>query len=116
MLFAPLERDPRELRLAADGQGEHTDGVTAFAVFLAGPVDWTAFGVWLSMLLQARGEDVLRVKGLLDTGGPGPPEHLAAWPDDDRRSRLVFICRGIGRAELERSLAAFNAAGLAAAL
>ena len=58
------------------------------------------------MLLQARGEDVLRVKGLLDVGGEGPllvngvqhavhpPVHLDAWPDDDRRSRIVFIGRG----------------------
>ena len=35
-------------------------------------LDWTAFGIWLTMLLQARGEDILRVKGLLDVGGPGP--------------------------------------------
>ena len=39
-----------------------------------------------------------------------PPEHLRAWPDEDRRSRIVFIGRGIEREELERSLAAFNAA------
>ena len=55
------------------------------------------------MLLQARGSDVFRVKGLLDVGGRRaalvngvqhvvhPPVHLDAWPDDDRRSRLVFI-------------------------
>jgi G3E family GTPase len=74
------------------------------------------------MLLQARGADVLRVKGLLDVGAEGPllingvqhvvhpPEHLPSWPDDDRRSRIVFIGRGFSREELERSLAAFNRA------
>ena len=74
------------------------------------------------MLLQARGDDVLRVKGLLNVGLEGPivlngvqhvvhpPEHLPAWPDEDRRSRIVFIGRGIERETLERSLAAFNAA------
>ena len=58
------------------------------------------------MLLQARGQDILRVKGFLDVGGEGPllvncvqhavhpPVHLDAWPDDDHRSRLVFIGRG----------------------
>jgi G3E family GTPase len=72
------------------------------------------------MLLQARGEDVLRVKGLLNVGMPGPlvlngvqhvvypPEHLAEWPDDDHRSRIVFIGRGIEQGTVERSLAAFN--------
>ena len=85
-------------------------------------LDWTAFGIWLTMLLQARGNDVLRVKGLLNVGLEGPivlngvqhvvhpPEHLPAWPDDDRRSRVVFIGRGIERETLERSLAAFNTA------
>ena len=74
------------------------------------------------MLLQARGADLLRVKGLLNVGGAGPavaqrraarrsrPEHLDAWPDDDRRSRLVFIGRGLDRAAVERSLLAFDAA------
>ena len=83
------------------------------------PLDWTAFGVWLTMLLASRGGDVLRVKGLLDVGGPAPlllngvqhvvhpPVHLDAWPDDDRRSRIVFIGRDLERRQLEESLTAF---------
>jgi G3E family GTPase len=74
------------------------------------------------MLLQARGTDVLRVKGLLDVGGDGPllvncvqhavhpPVHLDEWPDDDRRSRLVVIGRELDRGALERSLRAFGRA------
>ena len=74
------------------------------------------------MLLYARGSEILRIKGLLDTGGDGPllvdcvqhavypPVHLETWPDEDRRSRLVFIGRGLGRNALERSLAAFDRA------
>ena len=74
------------------------------------------------MLLQARGSDVLRVKGLLNVGADGPvvldgvqhvvhpPEHLDAWPDDDRRSRIVFIGRDLDPGAVERSLLAFNAA------
>ncbi|MGH2509328.1 MAG: CobW family GTP-binding protein, partial [Ktedonobacteraceae bacterium] len=58
-------------------------------------LDWRAFGLWLSMLLHARGENILRVKGLLDVGENGPvslngvqhiihpPDHLERWPDDD---------------------------------
>ena len=38
-------------------------------LFLEDELDWIAFGVWLTMLLQARGQDVLRVKGLLNVGG-----------------------------------------------
>jgi G3E family GTPase len=74
------------------------------------------------MLLAARGGDVLRVKGLLDVGGSGPlllngvqhvvhpPVHLDEWPDDDRRSRIVFIGRGLDGRALEASLAAFTRA------
>jgi hypothetical protein len=34
--------------------------------------------------------------------------HLEAWPDDDHRSRLVFIGRHIEGPLLERSLRAFD--------
>jgi G3E family GTPase len=78
------------------------------------------FGIWLTMLLNRHGERVLRVKGLLNVAGctapvavhgvqhlVHPPLHLAAWPDSDRRSRLVFIVDGLERAAIERSLGAF---------
>jgi G3E family GTPase len=79
-----------------------------------------AFSVWLSMLLHARGEDVLRVKGLLNVGAAGPvvlngvqhiihtPEHLEYWPDADHRSHLVFILRAIDPHNIVKSLQAFQ--------
>jgi G3E family GTPase len=118
-LFGRPQRDPRELSL--DGGG-HEHGIEAVCLFLDEELDWTAFGIWLTMLLQARGQDILRVKGLLNVGGEGPlllngvqhvvhpPEHLDAWADDDRRSRIVFIGRGISAGVLETSLRAFNRA------
>ena len=118
-LFGGKERDVRDLDL---GEPDHLEHVHAFSLILDEEIDWTAFGVWLTMLLQARGEDILRVKGLLNTGGEGPlllngvqhvvhpPVHLEAWPDEDRRSRLVVIARGAQREDVERSLAAFNRA------
>jgi G3E family GTPase len=36
-----------------------------------------------------------------------PPIHMTAWPDADRRSRLVFIVDGLDRSVIERSLQAF---------
>ena len=95
--------------------------VQSFAVIFDEPLDWTAFGVWASMLLHRHGADILRLKGLLNVAGVPtpvlingvqhivhPPSHLEAWPDADRRSRLVFIVRGLQRARIERSLAIFN--------
>ncbi len=119
-LLAPGRHAPRDVAL--EGASGHGD-VHAFALVLERPLDWSVFGVWLTMLLQSRGRDVLRVKGLLDVGGPGPvvlngvqhvvypPIHLDAWPDGDRRTRIVFIARGIDRCAVEESLAAFGALG-----
>jgi len=94
--------------------------VHAFALAFDGALDWTMFGVWLTMLLNRHGEKVLRVKGILNVAGSAtpvavhgvqhlvhPPAHMAAWPDDDRQSRLVFVVDGLERAAIERSLRAF---------
>ncbi len=119
-LFGRPQCDPRELSIE-ETPHDH-DGVRAHAVFLDEQLDWAAFGIWLTMLLQSRGGDVLRVKGLLDVGGAGPvvlngvqhvvhpPIHLDEWPDADHRSRIVFIGRGFTGEELTESLAAFTAA------
>ena len=40
--------------------------------------------------------------------GPTPPAQLAAWPDDDRRTRIVLIVRDVGREFFERTLISFN--------
>lgn len=104
----------------AHGSHRHEEAVTAVSLVLDGPVDWLGFGVWLTMLLHARGREILRVKGLLDVGGEGPllvdavqhvvhpPVHLDSWPDDARRSRLVLIGRHLDAERLERSLRAFT--------
>jgi len=88
------------------------------------PLDWTGFGVWLSMLLQVHGPNVLRIKGLLNIGDNGPvvmnvaqhvvhpPEHLPGWPSGDHRSNLVFIIRVIDPERIAYSLETFqHAAG-----
>jgi G3E family GTPase len=119
-LFDRPRTDPREF---APPTGHAHDGdIGAFCIFLEEQLDWTAFGIWLTMLLQARGSDLLRVKGLLDVGAEGPvllngvqhvvhpPEHLDVWPDDDHRSRIVFVGRDLDPEAVERSLLAFNAA------
>jgi G3E family GTPase len=120
-VFSPPDhpRDPAR----HDGPAAHVHGdVGAVTVVLDDAVDWVAFGIWLTMLLQARGSGIYRVKGLLDVGAAGPvllngvqhvvhpPVHLDAWPDGDRRSRLVFIGVALDREALTRSLQAFNRA------
>ena len=118
----------RWLRSTADAEAAHEDhhphaeSIAACCFTFDAVLDWTAFGVWMSMLLHRHGDRVLRMKGLLNVAGvPGPvlvngvqhlvhpPAHLDRWPDEDRRSRIVVIASGLDREEIERSLDAFNA-------
>jgi len=108
-----------------DGHGApehaHTAGVQSFSVTYETPLNWSAFGIWLSMLLHRHGERVLRVKGVLRVAGTDnpvavhgvqhivhPPVHLPGWPDAERRSRIVFIVKDLPRARIEESLGVFN--------
>jgi G3E family GTPase len=107
--------------LAADGRNTpHPGDIAAFAVLFDRQIDWTCFSLWLTMLLNRHGEAVLRVKGILNVAGSDapvavhgvqhlvhPPVHMGAWPDEDRRSRLVFIVRGLDPLMIEQSFAAF---------
>ncbi len=105
----------------------HRTGVgdaASFSLVVEQPLDWTAFGLWLTLLLNRHGDRVLRVKGLLNlVGNDAPvaihgvqrlvqaPDHLPAWPDADQRSRLVFITRGLDPALIARSMRAFGVLG-----
>jgi G3E family GTPase len=112
----------------AHDRNRHGPGIRAFALTFEAPLDWTAFGVWLTLLLHRHGARVLRVKGILAVAGSEapvavhgvqhlvhPPVHMAAWPDEDRRSRLVFIVDGLDPQAIKTSLAAFAALGEQAA-
>jgi G3E family GTPase len=96
-------------------------GIASFSVTWEEPLDWTAFGVWLTILLHRHGADVLRIKGMLNvaqTEGPvafhcvqhvvHPPLHLASWPTQDRRSRITFIVKNLDAELIRRSLTTFN--------
>ncbi len=87
-------------------------------------VDWTAFTVWLSALLHARGDDVLRVKGVVRTPAGRlllqsvrkvvqSPEILPPQEDDPGREddTIVVIGRGYRGDDLRRSLAYFAGTG-----
>ena len=106
----------------------HDEHIHSFTLSFDGALDWTAFGIWLTMLLHTHGEKVLRVKGILNVAGADapvvingvqhvvhPPIHLAAWPGEDRRSHIVFIVDDLSRDAIERSLAAFNSIAAQAA-
>ena len=95
---------------------DHHHDISAFCLSSDQPLSWEALSRWLGRLRQGAGDDLLRVKGILNLIGESapvaihgvhhvfhPPVLLEAWPDSDHRSRLVFIARGIERSELEAS-------------
>jgi G3E family GTPase len=96
----------------------HTDDVSSLSLQPDGPIDWLGFAVWLSMLLHARGQDVLRVKGLLELDDHTlvsvngvqhvvhTPEHFDRGTISDPTPGIVFITRGI---EIERVRESFDA-------
>ena len=101
-------------------QHRHGSGIASFTLRFDGALDWTAFGIWMTMLLHRHGDKVLRIKGMLNVAGVAtpvlingvqhivhPPTHLERWPDDDRSSRIVFITDGLARQALENSLSVF---------
>src|SRR4051812_29301254 len=69
-LFGTAAPALRPVPAAPDGRA-HGD-VSSCCLVLEEEIDWTAFGIWLTMLLQSRGDDILRVKGLLNVGGEAP--------------------------------------------
>ncbi|MGQ0750456.1 MAG: CobW family GTP-binding protein [Betaproteobacteria bacterium] len=95
----------------------HDERVSAFCVRIAQPLERRRFLEWLELLLASRGENLLRVKGIVNLAGSPrpvviqgvqhmfyPPAELAAWPDEDRGTRIVFITRDLTRTAVETSL------------
>ncbi len=105
------------------GAGHHSANIRSFSLRITEPIDWTAFGVWLTALLHRHGTQVLRVKGLLNVSDAlGPvvlhgvqhiihtPMHLDAWPDADTSSRIVFVVQDLDPELIRESLFTFLAA------
>ncbi len=103
-------------------EAEHSDGIASFVVTEKLPLSWTAFARTMETLVAIRGSDLLRVKGFLDVAGcrgpvlvqfvqhlAHPPVELAAWPDGEHGSRVVFITRNISEAQVRGLLAAVHA-------
>jgi G3E family GTPase len=120
----PAYRPPARHDHAHRDRSRHDDDIRAVALIFDTPIDWTMFGIWLTMLLHRHGNAVLRVKGILNVADAEtpvavhavqhlvhPPRHLNAWPDADRRSRLVLIVKGLSSAAIKRSLQGFGMLG-----
>jgi G3E family GTPase len=100
----------------------HDDRIRAFTVIREQPIAREGFLAWLEMIARLRGDDLLRVKGLVQLADAPdrpmvihgvqhlfhPPQWLPAWPSDDHRTRIVFITRDIDVEALDEMLRVFE--------
>jgi len=123
VMTADVSDSPR-YRPVRSGAGDpfaparHSDGVTSFVLTRDEPLPRDGFLAWLDMVVAMRGAELLRVKGLVNVAEDpehplvihgvqhlfSAPEPLPAWPGADRRTRIVFITRGVDAAALDETL------------
>jgi G3E family GTPase len=107
----PAAGTSRRARITADDPvavADHSDAVRAVTLTADAPLDWTAFDAWLRDLRLGQADALLRAKGLVNVAGVRrpvaihgvhhvlhTPVELSAWPDADRRTRIVLIVQGL---------------------
>jgi G3E family GTPase len=91
----------------------HDDDIGSIGISDPRPLDPTKLNQWLEYLLKTRGQDIFRMKGVLNVKGEDRRQvfhgvHMMfdaqaerPWGNTPRVNNLVFIGRGLDRAELE---------------
>ncbi|MEO0014850.1 MAG: hypothetical protein RLZZ535_3239 [Cyanobacteriota bacterium] len=105
-----LEIDPEFLTESAH---EHDETVKSFAIVESGELDGQKLNNWLSQLLQTKGVDIFRMKGILNIAGEDERfvfqgVHMLLdgkadrpWKEGEtRKNELVFIGRNLDEAQL----------------
>ncbi|RKV01427.1 GTP-binding protein [Helicobacter pylori] len=113
-LFSRKNRVHRAILPAKDS---HSQGFETLSIRFEGTMEWSAFGIWLSLLLHQYGTQILRIKGIIDIGSDllvsingvmhviYPPKHILK---DQNGSNLVFIMRHLEREKILNSLKGFK--------
>lgn len=87
----------------------HDAHIRAFCFSSDAPLTTASFDIFIDLLRHTHGPRMLRVKGIValsdDPSRPvaihgvqhvfHPPHRLDAWPDEDRRTRIVFIVKDL---------------------
>jgi G3E family GTPase len=107
-----LEIDP--LFLSEDAH-EHDESVYSIAFVEERPMDQAKLETWVKQLLETKGPDIFRMKGILNIAGQDQRfvfqgVHMIfdgkvdrAWKADERRkNELVFIGRNLNETELKQ--------------
>jgi G3E family GTPase len=108
--------------ITTEARNRHGDRIKAYCVTREHPISWAGFTAWLEMVSGMRGNDLLRVKGIINVlEHPArpivihgvqhifhPPIQLDAWPSEDHRTRIVFITRDIDQDVIDQTLRVFE--------
>jgi G3E family GTPase len=100
----------------------HDDHIRSHVIVRDQPLSREGFMAWLDMIAAMRGDDLLRVKGIVQLADDPehpmvihgvqhlfhPPQTLSRWPSGDRRSRIVFITRDIDAEDIDATLRIFE--------
>ncbi|OUJ01903.1 cobalamin biosynthesis protein CobW [Acetobacter orientalis] len=94
---------------------KHEEDVNSVSLVVKTPLDANKFQLWISALLQEKGGDMLRTKGILNFAGEpdrfafqavhmmADGNNIGPWKDGEaKESRLVFIGRNLNRPQLRR--------------
>ena len=93
----------------AHNPNRHDDRIRAFVLADDRPIPAAAFDMFLDLLRSVHGPNLLRLKGIVKIAETPdrpvvvhgvqhvfhPTAQLDGWPDDDHRTRMVFIVRDI---------------------
>ena len=92
----------------------HNENIRAFSMVSENPVNMIAFSFFRDMITAALGANLLRMKGIINIAGEERPavihgvqhifhpvQWLETWPDNDRRTKLVFITQNIKKEQIE---------------
>ncbi len=122
--YVPVQRTALGLVTpAGPAQENHDARIHSFSIALHEPISRMGLESALAMLVSFRSEHLLRFKAIVNMAGEAAPsvlhgvQHvlypeikLPAWPDEDRRSRFVFIVRDLEPQFVAKVLADFAAA------
>jgi G3E family GTPase len=94
---------------------EHNEEISSMSFTVSRPIDPQKFNGWIGALLNAKGADLLRTKGILDYEGEdrrfafqavhmiADGDFIGPWKEGEKRqSRIVFIGRDLNRPQLRR--------------
>jgi G3E family GTPase len=112
-------RDHDEHHHHGEGGHDHGDDVKGVALTLEKPIDGRKITQWLDALLQTKGPDILRAKGIIDVAGEDKRLVFQAvhmilegdlqreWREGEKRySRMVFIGRDLDEKALREGFEA----------